>query len=332
MTGRRTIFSRFACCGAIPACIVLTAVGAAWPAAAQQTQTIFDPELLSPSRFGRGFRMSQLNPRPKAETEAIEAWGWLLSPYVSAGAFYDTNPSNSSHNPKGQWGLRLQPGFSARRDTGIHNTRIYGAADLRLYDDGNYNQVTGYLGFTHRYEIMRDLVWRFQGEYGQFATRGYGASRRSDANYFRDGYFSTSLIKGFDRFTIGGGAAFENTDPLSSIQKGGSTATFSLQSGYQLLPRLNGYVAGEYDRVFNTSRDSSGYNATAGATYVITDLWTLNGDGGFATPGNSGTTPGGGITPIFGASAPLRGTPAASINAKTRARVGVDRGPEVTEG
>jgi hypothetical protein len=323
MAGRSTKLSLSACKRTVPLCVVLAATCAAWPVAAQQTVTIFDPELLSASQFGRGFSRSQLNPAPSTENEAIEAWGWLLSPYVSAGTVYDTNPGNASYNAKGQWGVRLQPGFSARRDTGIHNTRIYGAADLRAYEGGDYNQVTGYLGFTHRYEIMRDLVWRFQGEYGQYATRGSGGFGRSGVDYFRDAYFSTALLKGFDRFTIGGGASFSNSDPLSSFQSGGSTATVSLQSGYQLLPRLNGYITTEYDHVFNTSRDSSGYNATMGATYAITDLWNLNAYGGVATQEYTGTSIGSVTTPIFGATLSWTATPETSFILQARRRVGV---------
>ncbi len=103
---------------------------------------------------------------PSREYTALPVAGWLFYPSLLAGAVYDDNIFQSPTNRTSRLGGQITPSLIAIRDDGIHKLTLYGTAEARLYSgSSDYDTLIGRAGFTHQYEALRDLVFRFQGDY-----------------------------------------------------------------------------------------------------------------------------------------------------------------------
>jgi hypothetical protein len=127
-----------------------------------------------PSLSGRS---SPLDDRGRAQDALIIA-DWLLYPTAFAGAFYDSNPSQTTRARSGG-GLRLVPSVLAERTDSISRTSLYAMTDARVYAAGQsqgLDAVAARLGAIEDYEPAESWVLHAQGDYTRqrdvFSTLG----------------------------------------------------------------------------------------------------------------------------------------------------------------
>jgi hypothetical protein len=217
---------------------------------------------------------------------AVPIGSWLFAPSLDAGVLYDDNIYRTRTNTVSSWGLRLMPRFVALRETGIHNTTAYGIGDVRLYpDQSKANTVEGQLGLVHRYEIQRDLVWRFQSEYARRSddevdyidTGPFGPQViNRDPRQYNEWFGSTSLQKTWGFFSLGVGGAVQKTlyeattdDQGNRVSESDSDFTryrLNARARYQLTPAFYTFVEPALDwwRFNRSTYDSQGYRVIGG--------------------------------------------------------------------
>ncbi|GEO15771.1 outer membrane beta-barrel protein [Microvirga aerophila] len=229
---------------------------------------------------------AQVAKRGNRDYAAFPIGSWLLSPSLDAGVLYDDNIYQSRTDKVSSWGTRLMPRFIALRETGIHDTTAYGVGDVRLYpDQSRANTVQGETGVVHRYEIQRDLVWRFQGEYARrsddevdyFDTGPFGPQViNRDPRQYNDWFGSTSLQKTWGFFSLGLGGAAQRiiyeatTDDLGHrVSESDSNSTryrLNARAQYQFTPAFYTFVEPALDwwRYNRSAYDSHGYRVVGG--------------------------------------------------------------------
>ena len=67
--------------------------------------------------------------------------GWLFSPSIFAGAVYNSNV-NQTEAKVSSWGERVVPAFTASLNNGIHQTSLYGLADVQNYSNSDATRKT----------------------------------------------------------------------------------------------------------------------------------------------------------------------------------------------
>ena len=103
-----------------------------------------------------------LPPRPG---QAIPIGGWLLYPTVSQYTKYSDNVFNSPVVPISAWAFGIRPSLTAEWSNGIHTTDLYGNFDSAVYPTHNeLNTFDWNTGFTQKYEALRDLIFRLNGD------------------------------------------------------------------------------------------------------------------------------------------------------------------------
>ena len=97
--------------------------------------------------------------------EAIPLEGWLLYPSIRMYSAYSDNLFNSPQNPISAWGsFGLSPSLSAEWSNGIHTTTLNANVDREVYPtDNEANKLDWNAGFTQKYEALRDLTFRLNG-------------------------------------------------------------------------------------------------------------------------------------------------------------------------
>lgn len=147
---------------ALPCALSLSLPGRAEQADMPRSQEAFD--LLAPDT------MADARPRWRAATaQPGAAWGgFLVWPSVGVAAVVDSNPLQAHAGGSAAAGLRLTPHFAAERQSGVHATVVYGAADARLYPARpDADQLDGRIGVLHDWAPRRDLILRLQGDVSQ---------------------------------------------------------------------------------------------------------------------------------------------------------------------
>ena len=248
-------------------------------------RVVFDPGQPGLGDIDRKSR-SQISDPGDRGYEPVAVGSWLFSPSIDAGVLYDDNIYQTRINRVGSWGARLQPRFVAARTTGIHDTTAYGLLDAKLYPDNTRaNAVDGRVGLTHRYEIQRDLVWRFQADYtrrtddetGYDVLNGLGVTRvYSDPQQVNEFFGSTSIQKTWGRFFVGLGGAVLSTlyeDPkdalgrrVSQDEEDGTVFRAVGRVGYEISPALYAFAEPSINWWnYNASYlDSTGYRIVGG--------------------------------------------------------------------
>jgi Putative beta-barrel porin 2 len=95
---------------------------------------------------------------------AIPIEGWLLYPSIRMYTAYSDNLFNSSQTPISAWGFGLSPSMSAEWSNGIHTTTLNASVDREVYPtDNEANRLDWNGGFTQKYEALRDLSFRLNG-------------------------------------------------------------------------------------------------------------------------------------------------------------------------
>ena len=248
---------------------------------------------------------------------AMPVGGWLFSPTLFAGAVYNTNVNQTETGRVASWGERIIPGFTAVLDNGIHQTSIYGLADLQNYNASGVNHKTtldAKAGFTQTYLATRDLTFRLNGDYTRqadvfgssaFAPASTPLASTSGAqvapttvapqiNPDRFNQFAGSLAaeKRFGRTFFGlttsvVNTTFDNNSALPT-SRNGTVYTVAQRSGFDITPQLYTFVdpSMHWQRYTDTTRNSQGYRVTGGLGTAAPGLWQGEVYGGYQAEKN----------------------------------------------
>jgi Putative beta-barrel porin 2 len=103
---------------------------------------------------------------PARDPNAIAIEGWLLYPTLRVYSLYSDNLFLSPTSPLAVPGFGVTPSLTAEWTNGIHTTTLYGNIDRQVYPtDNDINTFDRRAGFTQKYEAMRDLIFRVNGDY-----------------------------------------------------------------------------------------------------------------------------------------------------------------------
>ena len=103
---------------------------------------------------------------PVRPPDAIAFEGWLLYPTLRVYSLYSDNLFLSPTTPLSVPGFGVTPSLTAEWSNGIHTTTLYGNIDRQVYPtDNEVNTLDARAGFTQKYEAMRDLIFRVNGDY-----------------------------------------------------------------------------------------------------------------------------------------------------------------------
>lgn len=138
------------------------AVGGAQQGSPDDTLSLLTPASVAARSFREG---------PTREYQGLPIAGWMLKPTLLVGGVYDDNLFNSQTHRVGAAGLSLRPTFTAERKTGLHDTVVYLNGELRVFpDQSSGDTVNAKTGFTHSWEVQRDLTLKANAEYRVIRT------------------------------------------------------------------------------------------------------------------------------------------------------------------
>src|SRR6266478_5756997 len=101
---------------------------------------------------------------PAKNPSAITINGWVLYPTVRLYSTYTDNFFFTPQFPLSVGGVGVAPSLTAQWTNGIHTTTLYGNIDREVYPTANeLNSFVGRVGFTQRYEALRDLIFSVNG-------------------------------------------------------------------------------------------------------------------------------------------------------------------------
>lgn len=229
--------------------------------------------------------------------------GWLVSPTLFAGAVYNSNV-NQSNAAVSSWGERVIPGFTALLDNGIHQTSLYGLADIQNYNaSGVTHQTTvdAKAGITQTYFAQRDLTFTFNGDFTRqtdvFGATSFAAPKTPlsptssapvaptpvapQANPTRFNQYSGSLAvdKRFGRAFLGLTTSVSATDfdsdPAFTTSRNGIVYTVTQRTGFDLTPQIYAFVdpSLNWQRYSDSTRNSHGYRISGGLGTAAQGIW-----------------------------------------------------------
>jgi hypothetical protein len=218
---------------------------------------------------------------------------WMVDLSFLAGTVFNDNILQTSIPKISTEGIRFAPRLSGELDNGIYRTTVYGSMDGQFYSNASFeNQINAQAGLAQIYEVQRDLVFRFQGDYsretglfnssilspiGSSPSGGtvsnptasniiaspIGTTIINPSNQFTASAFAEkSLARGF--LVLGGSVAQTTYDNSGSLD--GTIATLSSRTGYWVTPQLYIFAQASIDsNRYNTgSIDSNGYKMVGG--------------------------------------------------------------------
>lgn len=189
--------------------------------------------------------------KPGQDYRGILLGDVIFFPKVFIGATYDDNLTWAARNQTDGFGVKINPGFVALRDAGIHKTLVYADVDARLFPGlTKGNAVNLRAGLEQMWEVTRDFVIKAKLQYDH-----------------KESYADSSAL---DPLT---GAITSLTTPLKSNQfLAGLTAKYSfgnaflgasletVKTTYQALHSASGRVSQSYrDSLVNTVTLRAGY-------------------------------------------------------------------------
>lgn len=243
--------------------------------------------------------------------------GWLFSPTLFAGAVYNSNV-NQTNTPVSSWGERVIPGFTALLDNGIHQTSLYGLADLQNYNASGVNHQTtvdAKAGITQTYFAQRDLTVTFNGDFTR-QTDFFGASAFAppktplsptsgapvapttvapQVNPTRFNQYSglMAVDKSFGRVFVGlttsVSATSFDSDPAFTTSRNGVVYTVTQRTGFNVTPQIYVFVdpSLNWQRYNDSTRNSNGYRISGGlGTTAAQGIWQGEVFGGYQAQKN----------------------------------------------
>jgi hypothetical protein len=108
----------------------------------------------------------QGNWRAVRPPDATAINGWLFYPTLRIYTLYSDNLFLSPLRPLSVPGIGVTPSLTAEWSNGIHTTTLYGNIDRQVYPTENdINTFDARAGFTQKYEALRDLIFRVNGNF-----------------------------------------------------------------------------------------------------------------------------------------------------------------------
>ncbi|MCF8475957.1 MAG: outer membrane beta-barrel protein [Pseudolabrys sp.] len=251
--------------------------------------------------------------------------GWLFSPALFVGAVYNSN-ANQSPARVSSWGERVVPGFAATLDNGIHQTSIYGLADLQNYAGAGVTDkatVDAKAGIEQIYFARRDLTIRFNGDFTRqadvFGSSAFArpttplavtsnapvasttVSPQITPTRFNQYSGSLSVDQKIGRGTVGLGFSAVNTQfdsgTFAATSRDGTIYILTGRASFDLTPQIYAFVdpAVNWQRYTVSARDADGYRVTAGLGTSAAGIWQGEIFGGYQAENNDivGTYDGG---------------------------------------
>jgi hypothetical protein len=236
-----------------------------------------DPlSLLSPSPMAQ----RSLNDKPVRDYQGLPFEGWMLYPSFFVGAVFDDNIYQSTNDRVSAAGVKLRPSVVADHNAGIHHTTLFTNGDFNIYpDNSDANTVNAQVGFSHKWEAMRDLAFNIGGEYDRHTDiynngvvttpAGIGGVIASPQRYNSFGGYVSGL-QSFDRFFVGLGAnsfattydtLYTTTGPLNQTYRDNLVTTVTGRLGYSITPLLYAYA--EPSGNFHNFSGDTAYNLIA---------------------------------------------------------------------
>lgn len=229
--------------------------------------------------------------------------GWLFSPTLFVGGVYNSNV-NQTPTRISSWGERVIPGFTATLNNGIHQTSLYGLADLQNYNaSGALHKTTidGKAGITQTYFAQRDLTFTFNGDFTRqsdvFGALAFAqpntplsptsgapvapvpVSPQVDPVRFNQYTGSAGVEKRFGRTFLGLTTSVSATDfdsdPAFTTSRNGVVYTVTQRTGFDLTPQLYVFVdpSVNWQRYSESSRNSNGYRISGGVGTAAPGIW-----------------------------------------------------------
>ena len=191
--------------------------------------------------------MADAHPRWRgAAAQAGAAWGGFLAwPSLGAGALVDSNPLQRHVANGAATGLRLTPRLVIERESGVHASAFYGAADARLYPARpDADQLDGRIGVLHDWAPRRDLILRLQGELSQArdpldSRVAVTGTARGDPFTSRTASATASMQKSFEALfvSLGGGVA-RSTFTGTAVRTTTGAPGLSAETGTEIKARV----------------------------------------------------------------------------------------------
>lgn len=243
--------------------------------------------------------------------------GWLFSPTLFAGGVYNNNVNQTENGKVSSWGERVTPGFTATLNNGIHQTNIYGLADLTNYNASGATHKTtvdAKAGLSQVYMAQRDLTFRFNGDFTRqadvfgglaFAPLGTTLAPTSGApvapitvspqvnpNRFNQYSAAGSVEKRFGRafIVVGGNVIATRFDSNNfATSRDGVVYTLQERTGFDITPQIYAFVdpALSWQKYSDSTRNSNGYRVTAGLGTAGNGLWRGEVYGGYQAQKNN---------------------------------------------
>lgn len=243
--------------------------------------------------------------------------GWLFSPTLFAGAIYNNNVNQTEAGKVSSWGERITPGFTASLDNGIHQTSLYGLADIQNYSSSGVEHKTTFdakAGITQTYLPQRDLTFVFNGDFTRQADV-FGATTFASPNTPLTGYTSAPVApttvapqvdpvrynqysgagavkKEFGRVfvALSGSVVATQYDSAKgvTVSRDGAIYTVAERTGFNLTPQLYAFVdpSVSWQRFSDSTRNSQGYRVTGGVGTAAQGLWMGEVYGGYQAQKN----------------------------------------------
>jgi hypothetical protein len=290
------------------------------------------------------------NPFPSGagrDYAALPLFGWLTYPTLFAGGIYDSNVNQTSiSTPAG--GVRLIPSLLAEYNDGIKKSTLYGMVDASLYpgtDVINGNTTIARGGAIQTYEALKDLVFRFQGDFTRqtdlFSTlgvdhsvttlnpTGVGLSPVANPQSYNQFTGLASMQRTFQGafVTVSGSVVDINFDPLAGNQQSpnGAVYTAAAKGGIWMSPffYLSTNISVDDRQYALSALDSHGVRALAGIGTDQIGLFRGEVYGGYQTEQYDATTLGTVSTPEVGGVLYYYPTPALTLKASADETIGV---------
>lgn len=248
----------------------------------------------------------------------MQVGGWLFSPTLFVGGSYNSNINQSGTGRISGWGERVVPGFSASLANGMHQTNIYGIADLQNYSQSGVSHrttVDAKAGLTQTWLATRDTTFRANVDYTRqadvFGTSAFANPNTTlaptsaapvapitiapQANPDRYNQFSGALSadkrfgRGFAGLTVNAVSTVFDSNPGFVTSRDGTVYTVAGRVGYDVTPQIYAFADPQVDwqRYRFSARDSNGYRVTGGFGTAAPGLWQGEIYGGYQAEKNT---------------------------------------------
>lgn len=247
--------------------------------------------------------------------QSMDIGGWMVDPTIFVGGVYNSNVNQTQDNKISSWGERVATGFTASYVSGLHQTSIYGFADVQHYDTdaATYRtQVSGKAGFVQTYRVLRDFTVRATGDFTRqqdvFGGSAFAPNTLPEGPYTYVPTTTVSPQQNPDAYNQISGSlwaqkdfsqrAFMSLGVYATNQhfdhnalngnRDGTVFTVTQRTGFYVTPHVYAFVDPSYSwqRYQVSTRDSDGYRVTAGLGSSAAGIWSGEVFGGYQSQHN----------------------------------------------